>query len=228
MQSMLSFLRSVYQRLVPESARRSPFMERLKTWLLTHNAIYHADYYAEVDEAAVRSAGAMTESIVTQFKPRRVVDVGCGTGALLEAFRQRGCEVYGLEYSEAALQFCRARKLRVEQFDLEHDSLGKPETFDVATSMEVAEHLPEKFADRYVDLLTQMSNIVVLTAAHPGQGGTDHVNEQPPSYWIAKFQARGFTHDAALSRQWGQVWKEAGNVSPWYCENLMVFQRLKK
>ena len=80
----------------------------------------------------------------------------------------------------------------VLKFDLERDNLKDTRTFDVAISMEVAEHLPEKIADRYVDLLTGLSNIIVFTAAYPGQGGDDHVNEQPALYWISKFQARAF------------------------------------
>jgi len=53
--------------------------------------------------------------------------------------------------------------------------------FDLAVSMEVAEHLPEQVSEPYIDLLTRLSRVVVFTAARPGLGGSDHVNEQLPA-----------------------------------------------
>jgi hypothetical protein len=90
--------------------------------------------------------------------------------------------------------------------------------------MEVAEHLPEAVADRYVELLTSLSPLVVFTAAPPGQGGSDHVNEQPPSYWILKFQQRDFGHDDGLTRRWRESWEASGVVESWYHQNLMIFR----
>ncbi len=115
------------------------------------------------------------------------------------------------------------RGLDVRKFDLEHDERESHDGYDVAVSMEVAEHLPEHCADRFVSLLASLAPIVVLTAAHPGQGGTDHVNEQPASYWITKFNGRGFYLDSVLSDRWKSEWKIAG-IASWYWTNIMVFQ----
>jgi hypothetical protein len=92
--------------------------------------------------------------------------------------------------------------------------------------MEVAEHLPEKAAGRYVDLLTRLSSVIVFTAAPPGQGGQDHINEQPPSYWISKFQDLGFAQDRLLSERWRKIWRGSSAVASWYYENLMIFRRI--
>ena len=91
--------------------------------------------------------------------------------------------------------------------------------------MEVAEHLPAMVADRYVDLLTHLSQVIVFTAAPPGQGGDDHVNEQPPSYWISKFQQRGFGYAEELSRRWRESWEAVGDVEGLYHRNLMIFRQ---
>jgi hypothetical protein len=90
--------------------------------------------------------------------------------------------------------------------------------------MEVAEHLPARVAERYVGLLAGLAPVIVFTAAPPGQGGADHVNEQPPSYWIEKFSRRGFAHDEARSRAWRARWKASGKVQGWYYRNLMLFR----
>jgi hypothetical protein len=39
------------------------------------------------------------------------------------------------------------------------------------------------------------NSAIVWSAAHEGQGGTDHVNEQPPGYWLERFAAEGWKPD---------------------------------
>jgi SAM-dependent methyltransferase len=219
-------LKHVYRKVIPRTIRDLPLIDWVKGKLFPHDAIYDAEYYETIVEGpAVRSAGTISETIVSELRPGRVVDVGCGTGALLQALRARGCEVFGLEYSEAALAYCRNRGLEVTKFNVEKDTLGNEHAFDVAVSMEDAEHLPERIADRYVDLLTRLSSVIVFTAAPPGQSGADHVNEQPPSYWITKFQQRGFQHARELSQRWREHWKASGYVESWYYQNLMIFRK---
>lgn len=216
-------IRSGYSRFTPESIRTSRFIARAKE-LVPHDLMYDAEYYVEDEEHASKASATISESIMADFQPRSVIDVGCGTGALLGALRDRGCEVFGLEYAEGGLAFCRSRKLDVRKFDLERDIFDIDRTFDVAVSTEVAEHLPERCANGYIDLLTRAAPRIVFTAAFPGQGGTDHVNEQPASYWIAKFAGRGFAFDEPRSQEWRRRWKEA-NIARWYWMNAMIFTR---
>jgi SAM-dependent methyltransferase len=222
-------LRPLLRSVVPQSVRQSRAALGLRLFLsrrgLAHDWIYSAEYFARtVEGPAVESAGPIAESIMGGLAPGSVADVGCGTGALLEALRERGCDVFGFEYSKVALDYCRQRNLAVARFDLEKDELHSGRTFDVAVSMEVAEHLPGSSAERYVDMLTSLAPTVVFTAAPPGQGGNDHVNEQPPEYWIAKFARRGFVLDQGITQRWRERWEKTGNVRDWYHRNLMVFR----
>lgn len=219
-------IKNVYRTVVPKAVRDLPLIDWIKAKTFSHDAIYDGEYYDTIVEGpAVRSAGAIADSIVSEFRPKRVIDVGCGTGALLEALREKGCEVSGLEYSEAGLAYCRRRGLDVRKFNLEVDTLESDRTFDVAVSMEVAEHLPERIASRYVALLANLSDVIVFTAAPPGQGGADHVNEQPPDYWITRFRQHDFELAQEQVRRWRERWKSAGNVESWYYQNLMIFRR---
>jgi hypothetical protein len=63
-----------------------------------------------------------------------------------------------------------------------------------------------------------------LSAATPGQIGTDHVNEQPHSYWIKKFQSNHYSFEETSSKQLSQHWKTS-NVASFYYDNVMVFLR---
>jgi SAM-dependent methyltransferase len=112
-------LRTLYRTLVPEALRASPAVQSLKTRLLGHDRVYDADYYARtVEGPAARSAPTMAATIVEELRPASVIDVGCGTGALLSELRRRGCDVEGLEHSRAGLAYCRGRALSVRKFDL--------------------------------------------------------------------------------------------------------------
>lgn len=192
-----------------------------------HDEIYDKEYYIDcVDQYMARSCETIAQSIIDSFSPKSAVDVGCGTGLLLLALQKRGISCRGLDYSQAAIDICRERGLQVIQFDLENDTLPPDYIADITISTEVAEHLPESNADCFVDILCNISNNIILTAAEPGASyaGTDHVNEQPNEYWIEKFETRFFRFDKELTDRWRRNWK-AENVSPCYINNLMLFRK---
>ena len=51
--------------------------------------------------------------------------------------------------------------------------------FDLVQSLEVGEHLPKSAADTFVETLVKHGDVVLFSAASVGQGGHDHINEQP-------------------------------------------------
>src|SRR5262245_28678594 len=99
--SSVFIIKNSYRALVPTSVPSSPMVAKLQalllgqSLLLAHDWIYDSDYYDKtVEGPAARSAGRIADSILSDFKPANLIDVGCGTGALLEALRERGCEVF--------------------------------------------------------------------------------------------------------------------------------------
>jgi len=199
-----------------------------RCFLEHQQAIYTKEYYLkDVESAAVSSSDAICSTICRVFRPSRVIDVGCGTGALLAAFARRQVEILGLEYSEAGRELARQKGVPTVAFDLRRCAASPSNRFggfDVATCMEVAEHVPGSFADELVGLLTRLAPVVVFTAAPPNSGGTDHVNEQPREYWIAKFGQRRFEYQTELVHQWRTEWQRLP-VAGWYCSNLFIFTR---
>jgi SAM-dependent methyltransferase len=229
MSKLFNILKHVY-RLLPPPLRKTGPLHRLAFRIMEkvgdRNDIYSPKYYQTlVEPYARKSVPQMAKSIVETFYPGSAVDVGCGSGALLVELRKLGVRrLLGLDASEAGLDIARARSLDVRKFDITSDRWSGKDRFDIAISMETAEHLPKSAADRYVELLCSLAPVVIFTAAHPGQGGIGHLNEQPPEYWTELFKAHGFQPSHETVADWQSAWTAAG-VANFYTRNLMIFQR---
>ena len=235
--SLYSVAKTSYKALVPKKIRHALFSylpgKNVRRGLIsalertaTHDEIYDADYYDDVVDRYMRnSAPHIADSIIRDFAPATVVDVGCGSGLLLQALQVRGARCQGFEYSQAGIDVCRSRGVDVTPFDIENDPPPGIRA-DLAISTEVAEHLPASCADRLVDFLTAIADQLAFTAAEPtgGPPGTDHVNEQPRAYWIEKFEKRGFDLDQNTASRWQREWEESG-VTACYSNTIMVFRR---
>lgn len=228
---MLRFL----WRLLPASLRDRlkaiPWVVRLRRrasearWRgATHDQIYGEGYFRFVERTTSESAPVIAATILELFRPASVIDVGCGTGVLLECLRENGVRVKGLEYAQAALEHCRRRQLEVVPFDVESDAAPDLWRADVVVSMEVGHQLRPEAADRYVELLCRLGDVVLFSSETPGGGDQLPRNEQPHSYWIDKFRGRSFAFLEPLSRQVREGWRERA-VAPWFARNLLIFKR---
>jgi hypothetical protein len=91
--------------------------------------------------------------------------------------------------------------------------------FDVAMSLEVAEHLPTSVAASFVTSLVELAPAVLFSAAVPGQGGVGHINEQWPWYWKTQFARLGYLQlDPFRRLLWGNA-----EVAPYYQQNLYLY-----
>jgi hypothetical protein len=93
--------------------------------------------------------------------------------------------------------------------------------FDFIQCLEVAEHLDAACADVFVESIARHGDIVMFSAAIPGQRGRHHVNEQWPSYWIEKFAQVGLkAYDAIRPVIWTNQ-----QVEVWYRQNTILFSK---
>jgi len=84
----------------------------------------------------------IAEIIAKKYTPRKVLDVDCSDGLLLECFYKYGAECYGVDISKKALSFAPKEKLNLFIVDIEKENLPfKDESFDLVTILEVLEHL---------------------------------------------------------------------------------------
>jgi len=182
------------------------------------NTPYSNEFY-EDRSGSLRSARAIVPLILDLIQPKSVVDVGCGTGEFLHVFSENGVkDIHGIdgpwvnkEKLVIASEFFHSQNLQ------EHLAVKK--SFDLALSLEVAEHLPETRAKSFVEEITNLAPVVLFSAAIPFQGGTHHVNEQWPEYWAELFDERGF---AAIDCIRKNIWNK-DEVSFWYSQNIILF-----
>ena len=180
---------------------------------------YSKTFYDELEDTAAPSAKRIAPLVRGLMTVESVVDIGCGTGSWLKAFADEGAgDVLGIDGD-----WVREDQLLIEAGSFTRCDLTKTlpvdRTFDLAISLEVAEHLNQEFASGFVGELTRLAPVVLFSAAIPGQGGLHHVNEQPPEYWAELFAERGFQVIDAI--RW-QVWGDP-LVTWWYKQNILLF-----
>ena len=125
--------------------------------------------------------------VLEMIKPNSILDVGCGIGTWLKVFEEYGVDDYlGIDGDYVDRSTLKISEKRFLPNDLRKRwSLNRK--FDLVVSLEVAEHLPEEVADLFVSTLSAHGDTILFSAAIPGQGGQNHVNEQWPTYWQKKF-----------------------------------------
>jgi len=154
---------------------------------------YDAAFYNYINRGSANSAKVILP-IIQRFLPgiNSVADFGCGQGAWLAVWRELGVStLQGLDG-----QYVDTKSLLINSTEfLSHDLtkfINLDRSFDIVQSLEVAEHLPDSKADDFVRTLTKHGKVVVFAAAVPGQGGENHINEQPYEYWRDLFKKYGY------------------------------------
>jgi len=178
-------------------------------------------FFAKRQSSSSKSAAAVVPHIVSLVQPKSVVDVGCGSGTWTAEFvRHEVAYVLGVDgdYVDRSLL-----AIQPQQFlsrDLEKP-LGLGRTFDLAVSLEVAEHLTPQRAASFVEELSGLAPVILFSAATPGQGGTHHLHERWQGYWSRLFAGHGYrTADCLRARFWNDP-----AVGLWYRQNMLLYIR---
>lgn len=133
------------------------------------------------------------QTLVERYHPRTTMDVGCAKGFLVEHLRDAGVEAFGVDVSPYAIsqvrddirQYCRVANGT--------ESLSGQ--FDLITSIEVAEHMPEPDARAMIVEICRHTDQIIFSSTDSDFDEPTHINIHPAAYWIELFQQQGFFPD---------------------------------
>lgn len=191
--------------------------ERMKDKEVNTN-IYNSYYYAINRYGSFISGLHVLKKLFGLLNVESVVDFGCGTGTWLYAAKILGVkEVLGLDGNYIDQSLLLIAQNEFIPHDLEKKIVLKKH-YDMAMSMEVAEHLHSEAADVFVQELCNATDIVLFSAAHPGQQGDGHLNEQPYEYWQEKFAKHGYKN-IEIRTFFENDWE----IEEWYRANMALY-----
>jgi SAM-dependent methyltransferase len=189
--------------------------------VVTLDKYYDRRSYDQQVAGSLSSARKYAAVLSRVLSPTSVLDVGCGRGTWLKAFIEQGAKrVVGLDGPWNSQSNMIEAEIEFVECDLENIP-SADERFDLALSVEVGEYLTIPASEKLVSALCSASDFVIFGASIVGQGGADHINEQPQSFWARKFFERGY---AAFDIFRPQLWGDP-DVEEWYQQNTFFFAK---
>ncbi|HTB33099.1 MAG TPA: methyltransferase domain-containing protein [Bacteroidia bacterium] len=180
---------------------------------------YKDNFFEYHLKGALASAEAVIPIVKEYITPVSVIDIGCGVGAWLSVWEKNGAnEITGVDGSYIDHKQLLISENNFIECNLENGYRDN-KRYNLVTSLEVAEHLPGKYAEAFVSSLCGLGNVVLFSAAIPGQEGTMHVNEQYPEYWVDLFKKNGFAPVDCLRTG---IWDDK-RIQWWYRQNMLFF-----
>src|SRR5262249_89270 len=128
------------------------------------NETYAPTFFARELDRARSSAKAVVPLVMARVAPKSALDLGCGHGFWLEPCIGEG----GEEYIGVDGEWVPREALHFEADRFIAHRLDKPlqlnRRFDLAVSLEVAEHLPERAAKHFVRSIVEHAPCVLFSA----------------------------------------------------------------
>ena len=189
------------------------------------NARYeYGDGFFNYNDLADESAEYVIKVLLDKLSLQSVLDIGCARGIWLKKWENSGVNsIHGVDG-----EYLDRNKIVIDDEQFTCRDIAQPfdlgKKFDLVQCLEVAEHIDEKNADDLVENLVRHGDMILFSAATPGQGGEHHVNEQWYEYWYKRFQKHSFTaYDWIRPRI-----ANAKQVSCWYRYNIFLFVGRRK
>jgi SAM-dependent methyltransferase len=185
-------------------------------------ASYDSNFMLYTARSSEYSAARIVSILHSALNVKSVLDVGCATGTWLKAWERAGVrDIHGVDGEYVSVE-----QLQIDQGHFTAVDLTNPLTidrqFDLVQSLEVAEHIPTRSSEQFVrNLVRHASRYILFSAAVPGQGGENHVNEQEYEFWRNQFSSHGYVaYDFVRPKILAD-----SRISYWYRYNTLLFVR---
>lgn len=186
--------------------------------------MYNKRYFETIEKVEKVQAETLSEILTELYKPTSVADVGCATGLYLWPFHINGIDTVGYDSADYAIE--NAVVPTIQKVDLTNVMVA-PKKTDLVICLEVLEHIELELSGGVINNMVSMSDLIIFSAAQPGQKGTGHINCQPKEFWETVFNIHGYVRDYNDEHKiLDHVTKN--DHAEWFKNNLQVFKRVKK
>ncbi len=167
-----------------------------------YGKIYNKDYYTNYSKGIgygnknkwMNDFEIIAENIIELFHPKKVLDIGCAYGYLVEALRNKGVEAYGIDVSEYAVSQAddSIKPFLKSMSALEDLPENFPHHYDLVVSIEMIEHLYEEDGLKLIKRMVSYADKVLISSTDSDFDDPTHFNVRPKEYWTLKFAENGF------------------------------------
>jgi len=186
--------------------------------------MYNNAFHKSIEECELEPAKNLAQYITTFIKPAAFLDFGCSTGLYLREIKARMPTIpsHGFEFSTDAVS--RALCADVHQTDLTYPLVSPISRTEntLGICLEVLEHIDDANWRSVLTNLISNCDILLFSAALPGQGGTGHINCRPRIDWIRRFHMLGWVLDIDATEHLLTEIRKGPHMG-WFAQNAMIF-----
>ena len=153
----------------------------------------------------------VADKVITLTGAKRVLDVGCARGLLVQALVNAGADAHGNDISESAVASAHADVRGRLSVTTAVDPIEG--SWDLVTCIEVVEHMSQIDADQAIGNMCAVTERVLFSSGPGDNAEPTHVNVRPPADWAAAFAERGFFRrtdvDLSFLTPWAVLFERA-------------------
>jgi len=202
----------------------------------TYQTMYN-EYHKLRSGSDVCHSCRFLDGIFKIYKFKTLLDAGCGTAVMVRKLRQKGIDARGIEAASLPLQeYAKDLLANGTVYSVPMQEIPfKTSQFDMITSVEVFEHIPEADIDRSINELSRVAKLGATAFITVGQSTSRfdtkegrqksavaaistqfkfHETIKPRQWWLDTFCAHGFYEDPKAYLQMVKMANEGGLSRP--------------